>query len=185
MTYLTPLATIARRILVLRSRRVLLGHHLAALYGVETKVLMQSVKRNLARFPEDFMFQLTRDEANLLARHEASNLRSQFVTSSYGGRRYLPYAFTEEGVAMLSSVLRSKRAIEVNIEIMRTFVRLRQILAGNRSLAKRLDELERKYDSQFKIVFEALDQLREQPRPPPRRQIGFSSNFKDRHQNSG
>jgi hypothetical protein len=132
--------------------------------------LVQAVKRNLERFPEDFMFQLSRDEFSIL--------RSQSVTSSYwGGRRYPPYAFTEQGVAMLSSVLHSQRAIQVNIEIMRAFIRLRQILASNAELARKLDELEKKYDAQFKEVFEAIRQLMTPPEPK-RRPLGFQTGDK-------
>ena len=151
----------------------MLAADLAALYGVSTKVLNQAVKRNSDRFPSDFMFQLTPDEAlSSRCRPGAANLRSQIVTSSWGGRRVLPYAFTEQGVAMLSSVLRSRRAVQVNIEIMRAFVRLRAILASHVQLARRLDGLERKYDGQFKVVFDAI---REMMTPPAktRRPIGF------------
>ncbi|OGR89080.1 MAG: DNA-binding protein [Elusimicrobia bacterium RIFCSPLOWO2_01_FULL_59_12] len=140
----------------------MLDSHLADLYGVKTKVLLQAVKRNLDRFPEDFMFKISP--------HEAENLRSQIVTSSWGGRRYMPYAFTEQGVAMLSSVLRSRRAIQVNVAIMRAFVKLRELLATHKDLARKLAELERKYDTQFKVVFDAIRQLME-PAPaskPPR-----------------
>ena len=144
---------------------MLLDADLAALYGVETKVLLQAVRRNRERFPDDFMFQLTEEEFD--------DLRSQSVTSSWGGRRYRPYAFTEQGVAMLSSVLRSPQAIAVNIEIMRAFVRLRELLASHRVLAKRLEELEAKTDSRFKQVFEAIRQLMLPPDPPKKRQIGF------------
>jgi hypothetical protein len=140
---------------------------LAELYGVQTKVLVQAVNRNRERFPEDFFFQLTKEEFD--------NLRSQIVTSSagWGGRRYPPYAFTEQGVAMLSSVLRSLRAVQVNIEIMRAFVRLREMLASHRELARRLDELEQRYDAQFKAVFDAIRQLMTPEPPPARRRIGF------------
>jgi len=156
---------IEQAILHLRGQRVILSTDLAALYGVEVKVLVQAVKRNLQRFPNDFMFQLTRDEWRIL--------KSQFVTSSWGGaRRAAPYAFTEQGVAMLSSVLRSERAVQVNIEIMRAFVRLRRILAKNASLARRLEELERKYDVQFRVVFDAIRKLMQPPEPKKRR-IGF------------
>ncbi len=141
---------------------------LASLYGVPTKALIQAVQRNFARFPEDFMFQLNRDEG--------SNLRSQIVTSSWtrgwGGRRHLPYAFTEQGVAMLSSVLRSRRAIEVNVAIMRTFVRLRQMLMSHDALARKLDGLEKKYDARFKVVFDAIRQLMS-PAEARRPAIGF------------
>lgn len=133
--------------------------------------MIQAVKRNHDRFPEDFMFQLT-DE-------EFANLKSQIVTSSWGGiRRANPYAFTEQGVAMLSSVLRSKRAIQVNIEIMRTFVRLRNLLASNEALDRKLKSLENKYDAQFKVVFDAIRQLMNPTQPPKRQQIGFRQNEK-------
>jgi len=159
---------IERSILLIRGHKVMLDADLAALYGVATKVLVQSVRRNLSRFPEDFMFQLTFQEF--------TRLRSQIVTSNTerrrGGRRHLPYAFAEQGVAMLSSVLRSKRAIQVNVEIMRAFVRLRQMLASHADLARTLDALEGKYDAQFKIVFDAIRELMAPPRRKPR-PIGF------------
>ncbi len=157
-----------RAILILRGQRVMLDEELAVLYGVEVKALNQATKRNRERFPSDFMFQLTSDEVRAL--------RSQIVTakSRRGGRRSAPYAFTEHGVAMLSSVLRSPRAVRVNIEIMRAFGRLRQMLQENAELARRLDELEKKYDARFRIVFDAI---RELTSPPglPRRPIGFRS----------
>jgi len=162
---LVVVASIDRRILFFRGHRVILDQDLAVLYGVATKVLLQAVKRNALRFPGDFMFQLTAEEFALL--------RSQVVTSrSWGGRRYPPYVFTEQGVAMLSSVLRSERAILVNVEIMRAFVRLRQILQVNAELAPKLVALERKYDAQFKVVFDAIRQLMAPP-APARRRIGF------------
>ena len=161
---LVPSAQIDRLILTLRGHRVLLDLHLAPLYGVDVKVLNQAVKRNLQRFPADFMFKLT-DE-------EAANLRSQIVTSSWGGRRYGVAAFTEQGVAMLSSVLRSPRAIQVNIEIVRTFVRLRQMLQANEDLARKLLALEKRYDAQFRMVFDAIRELMEPP-AAPRPPIGF------------
>jgi hypothetical protein len=164
MNSIIPAATIEKRILAIRGQKVMLDADLADLYNVETKVLIQAVKRNLDRFPSDFMFQLTEEESKIL--------RSQFVTSSWGGRRYPPYAFSEQGVAMLSSVLRSKRAITVNIEIMRAFVRLREIISSHKMLTKRLEQLEQKYDKQFKIVFEALRQIIETPKKP-RHPIGF------------
>ncbi len=143
----------------------MLSMHLAELYQVEPRVLIQTVKRNIERFPLDFMFQLKREEFALL--------KSQFVISSWGGlRRATPYAFTEQGVAMLSSILRSKRAIQVNIEIMRAFVRLRKILTSNAELARKLEALEKKYDAQFKVVFDAIRQLMAQPEPA-RKKIGF------------
>ncbi len=136
----------------------MLDADLADLYGVETKVLNQAVRRHIDRFPKDFMFKLTKEELN--------TLRSQFVTSSrFGGRRYPPYAFTEQGVAMLSSVLNSPRAIHVNIGIMRAFVKLRQILSSNEELSRRLDEMEKKYDAQFKVVFNAIRELMTPPEP--------------------
>lgn len=144
----------------------MLSTNLARLYEVEPRALVQAVKRNLARFPEDFMFQLSDAEFRAL--------KSQIVISSWGGmRRAAPYAFTEQGVAMLSSVLRSRRAIQVNIEIMRAFVRLRLILASNDQLARKLKMLEGKYDNQFKVVFDAIRELMT-PAPPNRRTIGFT-----------
>ncbi|MBN1379481.1 MAG: ORF6N domain-containing protein [Gammaproteobacteria bacterium] len=161
---------ISQAILMIRGCKVMLDVDLAHLYGVETKVLVQAVKRNLKRFPDDFMFQLNKEEY--------ANLRSQFVTSSgeWGGRRYPPYAFSEQGVAMLSSVLRSERAIKVNIEIMRTFVKIRQMLSDNKELAQKLARLEQKYDKQFKAVFDAIRELMD-PKPctKNKRPIGFGS----------
>ncbi len=149
----------------------MLDADLAALYGIETKTLVRAVKRNADRFPEDFMFQLNPQEFEIL--------RCQIGTSSsWGGRRHAPYAFTEQGVAMLSSVLRSKRAVQVNVEIMRAFVRLRRILAENAGLAQRLDELEKKYDVQFKVVFDAIRRLMQPPEPKKKR-IGFATNPDD------
>jgi hypothetical protein len=145
----------------------MLSTDLAALYAVEPRVLIQAVKRNKDRFPADFMFQLTEQEFD--------HLKSQFVISSWGGlRRAYPYAFTEQGVAMLSSVLRSKRAIQVNIAIMRAFVQLREMIASNKGLARRLTELEKKYDGQFRIVFEAIRELMTEP-PSRSRRIGFKT----------
>jgi hypothetical protein len=162
---LIPVERIEKAILLIRGQKVMLDADLADLYGVETKVLIQAVKRNLERFPGDFMFQLNQEEFAIL--------RSQFVTSSnWGGRRYRPYAFTEQGVAMLSSVLRSQRAIQVNIEIMRAFIRLRQMLASHVDLARKLEALEKKYDAQFRQVFEAIRRLMIPPEPK-RRPIGF------------
>jgi hypothetical protein len=168
---LMPSERIERSILLIRGQKVMLDSDLASLYGVETRALVQAVQRNLDRFPDDFMFQLTRDEFD--------DLRSQTVTSSpgWGGRRYPPYAFTEQGVAMLSSVLRSKRAVQVNVEIMRAFVRLRRLLAEHAELARKLDALEKKYDAQFKVVFDAIRELMTPP-PPERRRIGFRAEGK-------
>jgi len=164
----TPRVTsgkIEHQIFQIRGQKVMLSPHLAELYGVETRVLVQAVKRNIDRFPEDFMFQLTKDEFE--------DLKSQIVISSWGGiRRATPYGFTEQGVAMLSSVLRSKRAVQVNIEIMRAFVRLRQMLAENKELKQKLDELEKKYDEQFQVVFEAIRQLMAPPETSGKK-IGF------------
>jgi hypothetical protein len=135
----------------------MLDADLAELYGVETRVLLQAVSRNQKRFPKDFMFQLSKEEYQLLM--------SQIVISKKGrgGRRYLPYAFTEQGVAMLSSILRSERAVQVNIEIMRAFVRLREMIATHKDLARKLEALEKKYDAQFRVVFEAIRELMTRP----------------------
>jgi len=165
---LVPSERIDRAILLIRGHKVMLDRDLASLYQVPTKALLQAVKRNIARFPEDFMFQLSREEL--------ANWRSQIVTSNPSakmGLRRSPFAFTEQGVAMLSSVLRSPRAVLVNVEIMRAFVRLRQILAANADLARKLDALEKKFDAQFKVVFEAIRQLMAPPPEPKRRKIGF------------
>ena len=162
---LIPPERIERSILLIRGQKVMLSADLAELYQVEPRVLVQAVKRNIARFPGDFMSQLTEEEF--------SNLKSQIVISSWGGlRRARPYAFTEQGVAMLSSVLRSKRAIQVNIEIMRAFVRLRRMLASHADLARKLEALEKKYDAQFRVVFEAIRELMKPPETK-RRPIGF------------
>ena len=176
-----PPVHIERRILVIRARKILLDTDLAGLYGVTTSALVQAVKRNLDRFPDDFMFQLDTDEWEAL--------RSQSVISyvGRGGRRYAPYAFTEQGVAMLSSVLSSAQAIAVNIEIMRAFVRLREVIVSNKELAERLDELENKAKLmslkndtfehntriQLKQVFDAIRELMTAPEPAKKRPIGF------------
>jgi hypothetical protein len=154
------------RIREVRGSNVLLDEDLADIYGVPVKVLNQAVRRNAERFPPDFMFRLTRAEAEIL--------RSQSVTSrsGHGGRRYLPLAFTQEGVAMLSSVLRSDRAVRVNVEIMRAFVRMRAMVFQSKDLARRIDALEEKYDKHFRVVFDAIRELMTPPRSPPRR-IGF------------
>ncbi len=168
MNGLIPSERIEKRILFLRGQKVMLSTDLAELYEVAPKVLVQAVKRNSKRFPGDFMFQL-----NL---QEVISLRSQIVTSNKGrgGQRYLPYAFTEQGVAMLSSVLNSERAVQVNIEIMRAFVKLREMLASHKDLALKLAEMEKKYDSQFKVVFDAIRELMTPVEPPPTpRRIGF------------
>ena len=161
---LIAIKSIEQKILLIRGQKVMLDRDLAKLYGVPTKSLNLAVKRNLDRFPSDFMFQLTEEEF--------FNLRFQFETSSWGGQRYLPYAFTENGVAMLSSVLNSKRAVQVNIQIMRTFTKLREIISANKDLSRRLDELEKKYDAQFRVVFDAIRELMTPPETKHRR-IGF------------
>ena len=162
---MVPVEQIEETIFIIRGQKVMLSPHLAELYQIEPRALVQAVKRNIERFPEDFMFQLT-DE-------EFKNLKSQIVISSWGGaRRGRPYAFTEQGVAMLSSVLRSKRAVQVNIEIMRAFVRLRQMLVTHKDLARKLAALEKEYDEQFKIVFEAIHELMTPPEKP-KKKIGF------------
>jgi hypothetical protein len=158
---------IERRIFVIRRQKVMLDTHLAELYGVPTKRLNEQVRRNIKRFPADFMFQLSPAET--------SGLRSQFATSKSdrGGRRYRPLAFSEQGVAMLSSVLNSERAIRVNIDIMRGFVRLRHLLATHRHLAHKIATMEKKYDYQFHLVFETIRKLKEPPPPKKRNPIGF------------
>lgn len=156
---------IEQRILLIRHEKVILDTDLAALYGVRTSALVQAVQRNRERFPADFMFQLSA--------MEFAFLRSQTVTSRWGGRRYPPYAFTEHGVAMLSSVLHSPRAVLVNIEIIRTFVRLRRLLSSHVDLARKLAALERKYDHRFRVVFDTIREImavkKDEKRPP----VGF------------
>ena len=162
-----PIERIESAILFIRGHKVMLDRDLAALYGVTTFNLNKAVKRNTDRFPEDFMFQLTPEEAGALTFQIGIS-----KAKGRGGRRYLPYVFTEQGVAMLSSVLRSKQAVQVNVEIMRTFVRLRRMLASNEDLARKLAALEKKYDSQFRVVFEAIRELMAPPEPN-KRKIGF------------
>ena len=178
---LVPVEDISRAILVLRGHKVLLDAELAVLYGVETRVLLQAVRRNRERFPEDFMLQLTAAEW--------AALRSQFVTLKTGRgqhRKYLPYAFTEQGVAMLSSVLSSQRAIAVNIQIMRTFVRMREMLVSNKELAQKLDQLEARIDKKLAAHDEAiaaiLSAIRElmNPPAPKHRSIGFTADLKEK-----
>ncbi len=151
---LVPMEIIQNKIFLIRERKVMFDLDLALLYRVETKVLIQTVKRNLRRFPSDFMFQLSKKEYE--------NLRSQFVTSSWGGRRYLPFVFTEQGVAMLSSVLNSDRAVDVNIQIMRVFIKLREMMISHKDLARKIEDLERKFsehDKRFVSVFDAIRRL--------------------------
>jgi hypothetical protein len=165
MAELISTEIITSKIFVIRGKKVMLDSDLAILYSVQTKRLNEQVVRNKKRFPEDFMFQLTEEEANFL--------RSHFATSKRGGRRYLPYVFTQEGVAMLSSVLNSERAIMVNIQIMRAFAQFRRMLLTNRDLKHKIEEMERKYDKQFAIVFQAIKQLLDTPKQEKKRLIGF------------
>jgi len=167
MANIVPVELIATRILEIRGKRVMLDVDLANLYGVKTKRLLEQVRRNKKRFPDDFMYQLTKEEV--------MNLRSQFATSSWGGTRYLPYAFTQEGIAMLSSVLNSERSIQVNILIMRAFVKLKELLLTHKDLAIKIEALERKYanhDEKIQKIFEAIRQLIA-PAEEPKRKIGF------------
>jgi hypothetical protein len=161
-----PVEVIERRILLIRGHKVMLDRDLAALYQVKPIALRQAVKRNQNRFPSDFVIQLSPEETEALVSQNVIPSRR-----SLGG--FLPYAFTEQGVAMLSSVLRSDRAAMVNIAIMRTFVRLRQILATHKELAERLEAMEKKYDHRFKVVFDILKQLMEPPPEPPKNPLGF------------
>jgi len=168
---LIPNERIESKIYSIRARKVMLDRDLAELYGVPTKVLNQAVKRNMARFPEDFMFQLT-DE-------ELENWKSQIVTSNREkmGLRKKPYAFTEQGVAMLSSVLNSDRAVQVNLQIIRTFTRLRELLLTHEDLKRKIEEMEKEYDQRFKVVFEAIQELiEEEAEDKPKKQIGFGAN---------
>ena len=158
--------SVERSILLIRGEKVILDAVLARMYGVSTGVLLQAVRRNRSRFPVDFMYQLEPQEV--------TRLKSQIVISKgRGGRRHRPYAFTEQGVAMLSSVLRSERAIMVNVEIMRTFVRLRRLLITHADLARKLEKLEKKYDTQFRVVFDAIRELMAPAPVPAKRRIGF------------
>ena len=169
MSVVFPSKRIEQTILLLRGHKIILDRDLAAMYGVSTRDLNKAVSRNLDRFPDDFMLQLTRSEFN--------DLKFQFGTSSWGGTRKLPRAFTEQGIAMLSSVLRSKRAIHVNIAIMRAFVKLREFAASHKTLATKLEQLERKvggHDGQIRSLFDAIRQLMEPPTPKSRR-IGFKA----------
>lgn len=183
MSTITPKPeNLAKLVYLVRGEKVLLDADLADLYDVATKVLNQAVKRNLDRFPEDFMFQLTTEEWERMrsqivaSSSKASPMRSQSVTASRRNVSALPYAFTEQGVAMLSSVLRSPRAVEVNIAIMRTFVQLRRLMDSNHDLARKIEALEMKYDEQFAIVFDAIKQLiadDQDRKAKPKRRVGF------------
>ncbi len=169
-TALIPVEVIENKIFLIRGKKVMLDSSLAQLYGVPTKSLNLAVRRNFARFPKDFMFRLTRKEAGCL--------RFQIETSKRGrgGRRYLPYVFSQEGVVMLSSVLNSQRAIAVNIQIMRVFVRLREFMATHKDLAQKIEELEvkfRKHDENFVVVFEAIKRLLEPPPEPKKKKLPF------------
>jgi len=164
MNEIIPIELITEKIFLVRGKKVMLDRDLAMLYEVETKALKQAVRRNAERFPEDFMF--------VLSNQEFKNLRSQIVTSSYGGTRYVPMAFTEQGIAMLSSILRSKRAIQVNIQIMRTFANLRKMLVDHKALREKIEAMEARYDRQFQIVFDAIKQLIT-VEEKPKKEIGF------------
>jgi hypothetical protein len=170
MSNIVPIERIENKILLIRGQKVMLDKDLAELYGVTTGNLNKAVNRNLKRFPPDFVFSLNR--------MEFSNLLFHFGISRWGGRRILPRAFTEQGVAMLSSVLRSERAVQVNVLIMRAFVKLRELLASNRELARKLDEIEKKYDAQFKVVFDAIRELMKPPDKKQMAQIGFRAKGK-------
>jgi len=161
---------IQQHIYVIRGQKVMLSHDLAFLYQVEPRALIQAVKRNAERFPADFMFQLENQEL--------TNLKSQFVISSWGGSRFLPYAFTEQGITMLSCILNSPKAIQVNIDIMRAFVEMRNFLASHKELSDKLSELEKKYDKQFRVVFDAIREIIS-PAEKKRRKIGFFSDSED------
>jgi hypothetical protein len=187
-----PTARIQQCIYLIRKQKVMLDKDLAALYGVTTKRLNEQVKRNIDRFPPDFMFQLSNEEAKVLRSQIATSkkametgdnlLKCKNGTSSRGGRRYLPYAFTEQGVAMLSSVLRSKRAVQVNIAIMRTFVKLRRILEDNALLRRKIESMERKYDEQFQQVFAVLKcMIAEEAKP--KKPFGFHGKAKKETEN--
>jgi hypothetical protein len=162
---LVPLERIERAIILVRGEKVMLDSDLAEIYGVETGASNRAVKRNVGRFPSDFMFQLTPQEVR--------NLRCQIgISSSYGGRRFLPHVFTEHGALMLANVLNSERATQTSVQVVRAFVRLRQMLASNAELARKLESLEKKYDAQFKVVFDAIRQLMS-PTVRPKGEIGF------------
>jgi hypothetical protein len=165
MHAIIPIERIENKIMMIRGQKVMLDRDLAEMYGIPTKQLNRAVSRNLDRFPDDFMFTLSNEEFDIL--------RCQIDTSSWGGQRYAPRAFTEQGVAMLSSVLRSPRAVQVNIHIMRAFVKLREVIASHKDLVHKLDEMEKKYDKQFRVVFEAIRQLMIPPSPTEKRKFGF------------
>jgi hypothetical protein len=165
MTTVVPVERIASKIYLIRNLKVMLDRDLAELYSVETKRLKEQVRRNIERFPEDFMFELSKEELK--------NLRSQFATSSWGGSRYSPMAFSEHGILMLSSILKSERAVQVNIQIMRTFTKFREALIDNKDLRKELEEFKQITDQRFQIVFETLDQLLT-IESKPKKKIGYT-----------
>ena len=169
MKEIVSIEQIAGRIYFIRGQRVMLDRDLAELYGVETKRLKEQVRRNIDRFPDDFMFELSKNEFEIL--------RSQFATSSWGGLRYTPMAFTEHGVLMLSSVLKNEKAVQVNIQIMRVFIKFRAMLTAHKDLDKKIEEMERKYNNRFQIVFETLDQLIN-VKDKPKKKIGFTAKEK-------
>ena len=169
MNDLIPIENITGLIYLIRGQRVMLDRDIAELYGVETKRLKEQVKRNIERFPEDFMFELSI--------REYENLRSHFATSSWGGTRYIPMAFTEHGILMISSVLKNDKAVQVNIQIMRAFMKMRQMIFDNAELRKQIDELKADTDGKFRIVFETLDQLLIIENKP-KKKIGFMAKEK-------
>jgi len=175
MSNIVPQEAIEAKIFWVRGKKVMLDSDLAELYGVKTGNLNKAVKRNIRRFPDDFMFQLTSAEyEHLRFQFGISNMRCQNIASGRGGRKYIPFAFTEQGIAMLSSVLNSERAIDVNIAIMRAFIKMRRLLETQKGLLHKIEEMEKKYDYQFKVVFEAIrDLIREEEKP--KRRIGFHS----------
>ena len=173
MTTLIPQEIIENKIFFIRGKKIMLDVDLARLYGIETKAFNRAVKRNLERFPEEFMFQLNKDETK--------NLKYQIGTSSWGGRRYFPYVFTEYGVAMLSSVLNSKKAIQVNIQIIKTFVRLREIIISNKELRQKIEELEKKNEKRFKVIFDVIRRLLDAGKTEPTGKIGFRDRAKKKN----
>ncbi len=173
---LIPIEKIINKIFLIRSKKIMFDKDLSKLYDVETKALKQQVKRNLERFPKDFMFELTKKEFNnwkKIITGSNTSLRSQFVTSKKGGSRYLPYVFTEQGVAMLSSVLKSKKAIQVNIQIIRTFTNLREMLLTHKELRKKIENIESKYDQKFKTIFQVIKKLIQEKYDSPIKDMGF------------
>jgi hypothetical protein len=175
---IVPSEMIENRIFLIRGKKIMFDRDLARLYGVKTTVLNQSVKRNIKRFPEDFMFQLTKGEmevwrSQIVTSKYNKSLRSQTVISKRGGRRYNAFVFTEQGVAMLSSILKSEQAIRVNIQIMRTFTKIREMIISNKALREKIEQMERKYDSKFKVVFDVIKRLIEKDKIEPVKVVGF------------